>query len=59
MFKLSATKKKQKTEFIGARVEPDLKQSFEAACKANGTDINNGLEQLIRQYLEHYAKEIK
>ena len=49
-----------KNEFIGVKVEKDVKDKFYAACKQNNTDSSHEIRLFIHRYIDaHKSKNNK
>jgi hypothetical protein len=49
-----------KTQPLGFRVEPEIKEGLERAAKADGRSVSNLIERILRAWLEengHISKE--
>jgi uncharacterized protein (DUF1778 family) len=47
---MASTEKRQKTAIIYVRVRPEVKALLEAQAKAQGRNLTNYLEWLVRQH---------
>ena len=44
------------TEFIGARIDPDLKKRFESAAKKDSSTVSSALVIAMKDYIDKIKK---